>query len=99
MILVATDANQSVFSLRTGMIAPVSSVSDTLICRKTTTGFSTPILPLISYIPLAAKIYIEYDNIISMFDLEVPPPKGNLFQGGYQYNYLIDLVNDTIQFQ
>lgn len=94
--LIATNPQQSTFSLGSGMIMPIESIGDVVEASISNSKAQFVILPLVSHTPLDLYIYLQKDNENKILAKKVTQPKGNLFQGGYQYNYILDLKNDTI---
>ena len=97
MVLTVPNPDESILSLSTGKISPVSAKDVSMDIALKNDEAKVSILPLITYEPLQMKLVIERDGKVYEYTKNVRQPKGNLFQGGYQYNYIIDLAADTIK--
>ncbi len=87
---------QCTLSISSGMISPATSTTGEISFSVTENVAQISILPLVTYFPLALEIVEEHNGKLEKRTKRVRQPKGNLFQGGYQYNYIIDLKGDTI---
>lgn len=92
----APTTDQSTLSISSGMISHATSTTGMVAFDVLENVAKVNILPLISYAPLNLRIVEEYNGERKEYNKSVRQPTGNLFQGGYQYNYIIDLEADTV---
>ena len=78
------------------MISTSRELTDSICSNIVDNESQIEIVPLITYESLKLKIKYKQGNEEKMLNKEIIRPIGNLFQGGYEYSYVIDLVKDTL---
>lgn len=99
MTVTGANSNDSKLNISSGLIS-LSTVSDTNISKEITNNGSRIImLPLAVQDPLKLTLQVEDNNVKKNIVYSIPTPQGEVYQGGYNYNYKVDLTNGNVTLQ
>lgn len=92
------NSREAHLSLRTGLINPVHTwdeIPEGTSVPSDTLHYMIP--PFGPNSPMQINVAYEKDNRLITFQKDLPLPKNKLYQGGYIYNYLIDLETQIVK--